>query len=300
VTLPNFLIIGAAKSGTTSLYHYLNDHHDVYMTPKKETNFFAYRDKKPVVKGWGNPPAMILESITTIDAYREQFEGVTDQKAVGEVSPLYLYSADALNNIHRLIPNAKIIAILRNPVDRAFSHYMHLVRDQREPLNNFRDAIEAERNRMELGWTWEYYYKDMSFYYRQLARYYELFDRSKILVFLYEDLLENAGLLVQNLFEFLDVNPYIEVDTSFVHNPSGIPKSRALHKFLSEPNAAKEQIRRIFPQRIRSLVAQKLWERNLRTSLVMSDMKRELQQLFRDDILKLEPLIDRDLYGWLE
>jgi hypothetical protein len=299
MTLPNFLVVGAAKSGTTSLYHYLNNHHDVYLTPRKETNFFAYIDSKPVVKGWGKPPEMILNSITAIEEYGQQFESIGTQKAIGEVSPLYLYSSEAPKNIHRLIPEAKIIAILRNPVDRAFSHYMHLVRDHREPIDTFREAIEAERERMGQGWTWEYYYTDMGFYFLQLTRYYELFDRSQIQVFLYDDLLVDAKQLISDLLEFLDVDSQIEVDTSFAHNPSGVPRSRALHKLLSEPGAIKNQVRRIVPKGIRSSVAQMLWEQNLKKSAVGAEMRLALQLLYREDIHKLEALIERNLHHWL-
>jgi len=300
MTLPNFLIIGAAKAGTTSLYHYLNAHRDIYMSPRKETNYFAYCDREPVVKGWGSPPLMILESITTLDQYKNQYEGVAIQKAIGEVSPLYLYSAEASGNIKGLIPDTKIVVILRNPVDRAYSHYMHLVRDRREPITEFSDAVEAENERMERGWTWEYYYTDMGFYYLQLTRYFELFDQSHIKVFLYEDLIEDTEKLMQNLFDFLNVDSEIDVDTTFVHNPSGVPRNRALHKLLSEPSEVKELVRRIVPEGLRSFIAQELWERNLRSSQVSSEMRGNLVQRFRADILKLELLIERDLGIWLE
>ena len=300
MTLPNFLIIGAAKSGTTSLYKYLSVHPQVFMSPNKETNFFAYRDTLPVVKGWGTPPAMIVDSITSIDEYKRQFRAVESQTAIGEASPLYLYSPEAPENIRQIIPETKLVAILRNPVDRAFSHFMHLVRDRREPLNTFREAVAAEEERMEEAWTWDYFYTDMGRYYTQLSRYFELFNKSRIKILLYDDLLENSEVLMRDLFTFLNVNSDVDIDTSFIHNPSGVPRSRSLHKLLSEPSSIKTLVRRVVPEKTRNLVGQALWERNLEKTQISDDMRRKLRRRFHGEIQRLEKLIERDLSSWLQ
>lgn len=105
--LPNFLIVGAARAGTTSLYYYLKQHPDVFMSPKKEIDFFDV--DKNFEKG--------------LDWYERYFEGYTGQKAIGEASPLYMYLEKVPKRIAKVIPDVKLIFILRNPVDRAYSHY---------------------------------------------------------------------------------------------------------------------------------------------------------------------------------
>ena len=127
MVLPNFLIIGAAKSGTTSLYSYLNQHPQVYFSPFKEPRFFALEGKEVNYQG----PSQVVnqKAINTIDEYEKLFAGVTDEVAIGEASTLYLYSPEAPAKIKQYIPQVKLIAILRNPIDRAYSGYCHLVRD---------------------------------------------------------------------------------------------------------------------------------------------------------------------------
>ena len=127
--LPSFLIIGAAKAGTTSLWDFLKAHPQVYMPDIKETNFFALEGTRADFKGPGDDECLNRLAVTDLESYERLFEGVTDQVAIGEASPLYLYHPEAPRRIKALIPHTRIVAILRNPTDRAFSSFMHLVRD---------------------------------------------------------------------------------------------------------------------------------------------------------------------------
>ncbi len=151
MTLPNFLVIGATKSGTTSLYTYLKQHPEVYM-PMKEPNFFALEGREPPFfrgpEGWKEPSQ---KRITDLEGYRTLFAGASGEKAMGEVSPLYLYAPQAAYRIRRYVPEAKLVAILRNPVERAYSAYMHLVREDREPLG-FAEALKEEERRIQSNW----------------------------------------------------------------------------------------------------------------------------------------------------
>src|SRR5580765_3646808 len=121
MTLPNFLIIGAGKSGTTALYEYLKQHPQVYMSPVKEPRFFAFEGESVNFGGpWGerlNPEVMAFNSIAS---YSALFEDVEDETAIGEASPIYLWAAKAAARIHRRVPDARLIAILRDPVERAY------------------------------------------------------------------------------------------------------------------------------------------------------------------------------------
>ena len=132
--MPDFLIVGAAKSGTTALYHYLGQHPEVFLSPIKETNFFAQKGKNLDFNGPKDNLITHKKTITETVDYYNQFTNVTNEKAIGEICPSYLYYKDAPKNIKEHIPEVKIIAILREPVSRAFSAWVHLTRDGREYL----------------------------------------------------------------------------------------------------------------------------------------------------------------------
>src|SRR5215210_1748036 len=153
--LPNFLVIGAGKSGTTSLYHYLRQHPDVYMSPVKEPLFFAAeggRIRFPGPDGRMISRAANPGAVTRMKDYRALFAGVSGKKAVGEASPQYLYTPEAPLRIKHYVPEAKLIAVLRNPVERAYSAFLHRTRLGREPLADFSEALRQEDSRMREGW----------------------------------------------------------------------------------------------------------------------------------------------------
>lgn len=298
--LPNFLIIGAAKSGTTSLYHYLDQHPAVYMSPMKETNYFAYAGQaKLSFPGDGPPPKTLLESITDAETYAAQFAGVRGETAVGEASVLYLYHPDAPGRIHAYNPQMKLIAVLRHPADRAYSHFMHLIRDEREPVTDFAKALALEPERRAQGWSWDYYYRDMGFYGAQLQRYLDLFTREQMRIFLYEDLLSDPLGLLRELFTFLEVDPSFQPDVSFRHNVSGVPQNESLHNLMQKPNLFKSLVRPLLPTRLRRRLVTRIRSQVLAKPDMPADARADLIAGYRDDILHLGALVNRDLSAWL-
>lgn len=180
MTLPNMLIIGAPKSGTTSLYQYISGHPQVYMSPIKEPFFFASDNGR-----LDYPGTQVLlpfgASITTPNAYEALFAGATSQHCIiGEASATYLYNSNTPARIKRLIPSVKMIAILRHPVERAFSQFMDNRRDGREPMLDFARALAVEDERIRRGWRLTVHYRAMGFYFQQLTRYYSLFPKEQI------------------------------------------------------------------------------------------------------------------------
>ena len=152
MTMPNFLIIGAVKAGTTSLHDWLSQHPQIYMSSIKELNFFAFEgDNLEVFKGKFNKE-YLAGFETTLQGYRKHFQGVTNEIAIGESSPTYLYHPKAPERIQHYIPDVKLIAILRNPVERAYSNYLHTIRDSIEPFTDFAQALEEEESRIQDGW----------------------------------------------------------------------------------------------------------------------------------------------------
>src|SRR5688572_7713518 len=129
MVMPNFLIIGAAKAGTTSLYSYLNQHPQIFMSPVKEPNFFALEGEKLNFRGPGDAQVINRYSITQLESYRAHFKGITQETCIGEASTLYLDHPKAVERIQHYTPKARLITILRDPVERAFSNFLHAVRD---------------------------------------------------------------------------------------------------------------------------------------------------------------------------
>jgi hypothetical protein len=299
--LPNFLVIGAGKSGTTALYRYLEQHPEIYMSPEKEPNFFALEGKKANFRDRGPDEGINRWSVTNIEDYRALFAKVSNERAIGEASPLYLYSAKAPERIRHYIPNAKLIAILRNPVERAHSAFTHLVRDGREPFTDFAQALREEEARITANWSWIWHYKEMGFYHAQLRKYFDVFDQERIKVYLYEDLKADPMRMLLDTFRFLGVNEDYLPNASVKYNASGIPKNKLLHSFLMKSHPIKAPFKPLVPVKLRKRIVANLRNRNLREPPQLSpEMRRQLTEVYREDVLKLQELIHRDLSRWLE
>lgn len=262
MVMPNFLIIGAAKAGTTSLYEYLKQHPQIWMSQVKEPNFFAFEGETLNSCGPGDQDYINSFSITKIEDYLNLFQGVENQVAVGEASPLYIYSSKAAQRIQHYIPEAKLIAILRNPVERAYSQFLMFVRDGREPLPDFAEALEQEETRMRNNWEWAWQYTRIGFYYIQLQRYLEKFDRSQIRVYLFEDFCTKPADVLRDIFQFLGVDDSFMPNMSIRHNVSDISQNP--------------------------------------TKLMLSpEVRRRLVELYQEDIFRLQELLQQDLSQWL-
>ena len=303
--LPTFLIIGAAKSGTTSLYHYLSQHPEVYMSPLKEPKFFAYEGERLAFNG---PLTRINEnSVTTLDDYKKLFADVTNEKAVGEASPIYLHSEKAPERIRRLIPSARIIAVLRHPADRAFSSYVHLLRNSYETELDFLKALGKESERKQQNWAPLFYYRERGFYYQQLKRYFTLFDREQIRVYRFDDFVADPKKIMRDIFSFIGVDASFEPDLTVRYNVSGIPKNRLFHKAARElqrkGNPVTSLLKIVVPKPMRKSIRDRLTiaaTRNLRRQELPPHIRKMLSDEYREDILKVQELTGLDLSPWLE
>lgn len=294
MTMPNFLIIGAAKAGTTALHEYLQQHPQIYLTPTKETNFFAFEGEVINFQGPGDE-ALKDFSITDLSSYQAEFAGVTKELAIGEACPSYLYFPQTAARIKQYIPDTRLIVILRNPVERAYANFLHIVRDDRETQRDFALALQDEATRIANNWEWFWHYIQVGFYGQQLQRYYEMFAPSQIKVYLYDDLKENAIATLQDIFSFLDVDKSFIPDMALRPNKSGMPKNKLLHQILTKPNPLKTFLKPLFPAQIR----QKIQHQNLNTPQISPEVRQQLLDLYRADILQCQDLINRDLSAWL-
>lgn len=298
--VPTFLIIGAAKSGTTSLYYYLSQHPDVYTSPVKELRFFAYEEGIPPLDGPGDRESnQIL--ITEWEQYLEAFAGASDEQEVGEASPIYLYDPEVPRRIHTHLPEVRLIAILRNPVDRAYSHFNHLIKDDREPLRDFRRALEQEDRRIEAGWEWSWHYRKLGYYFEQLSRYEEYFDRDQIAVYLFEDLVEDNVGFAQEIYRWLGIDDSFVPDVSPQFRKTGVPRSNRFQRLLFNPdNPLRRLSRYVLPERTRERWLAILKSMNLKKPPLSEDVRSELSAVYREDIEQLQEYLDRDLSHWLE
>ncbi|MGV2829973.1 sulfotransferase [Myxosarcina sp. GI1(2024)] len=299
MTMPNFLIIGAAKAGTTAAYRYLKQHPQIYMSPHKEPRFFALEGKEIDFRGPGDISR--FRFVTDIESYRALFDGVTDEIAIGEASPWYLYVPQAPVRIAHHIPHVKLIAILRDPVERAFSNFLHAMREGLEPLSDFTEAMEAESERIARNWSYRWHYKQKGFYYVQLQRYFNLFSPEQIAVYRYEDFTNNTLGVIQDMFGFLEVDPSFVPDVTQKHNVSAMPRSKNLEEFLVCSNPLKKIISPLLPStKLRRQLKKHLLRLNLQPRPTLSsEVRQKYIAEYYQDILQLQDLIQQDLSKWL-
>lgn len=298
--MPNFLVIGAAKAGTTALHDALVQHPQVCMSPVKEPNFFALEGSSLNYARGSVQEVYLSHCITTLPAYQQQFQPSAAQIAIGEVSPIYLYDAGAVSRIQRAIPEVKLVAILRDPVQRAYSNFLHHIRDNLETCTDFLQAVEQENHRIANNWWWGFHYTRAGFYYEQLQRYFNCFPSSQIQIYLYEDLSKQRfNATLQHLCQFLEIDPSFTPDLSMRRNVTGVPKSRMLHHFLSETHPIKDLLKPLFPKKFRQQLGNHFKNRNLAKPELTPEARQKLLPYFHDDILKLQDLIQRDLSTWL-
>ena len=295
--LPDFLLIGAAKAGTTSVYDALGQHPDVYASPVKEPCFFAFGGNRPGYRGPGD--AAWLDRVPfDLAAYQALFAGRTTEKVAGEGSHWYLYGEQAAAHIRRYVPDVRLVAVLRDPADRAYSTYLHLRRTGQETLPSFEEALRQEAGRIANGWGWGHYVR-RGHYGEQLQRYYDRFPAEQIRVYLYEDLQRDPLGLLRDLYRFLGVRDDFVPDLSVRRNVSGLPRHPRLHRLLRASLPLYRHLRPLIPADVRR-AALRRYNRDLVKPPLPSDVRREMIARLRDDILHLQTIIDRDLRAWLE
>jgi len=298
--LPTFLIIGAQKSGTSSVYQYTREHPDVYMSEVKEPEFFALEGRDVNRRGPGGcTPNENDRQYTDLDTYQQLFEDVSEETAVGEASTLYLYSPRAPERIHHFVPDAKLIAILRNPVERAYSAFLMAKRSGDEPLS-FDEALAAEEERIENDYGYLWRYKDFGHYHEQLQRYLEYFDRDQLRIFLFEDLKDDTGGVVAEIFRFIGVDDTYTPDLSLKHNKGGVPRSQMVEKILTAESFVKDLIKCGIPAHLREHLRHFIRDANYSKPTLDPSTRNALSGSFKQEVLNLQSLINRDLSHWLE
>jgi hypothetical protein len=291
---PDFFIVGAPKCGTTALYTYLAAHPGIFMSPVKEPYHFC------------GDLRLGLPRIADRDDYLALFASARAEQLAGEASVWYLYSTKAARSIREFNPAAKIVAILRSPVDMLFSLYGHYRFSGMEPLDTFEDALAAENDRRagrrlpsrrDVRET--LLYRDVARYSAQLQRYFDEFGRDRVHVILFDDIRARPAVAYRETLEFLGADPTFMPEFRIV-NQARQPRNSALHGLLSKamPPGLQAVTRRMPAMRgLRTWLRRMNTKRGPRKSLATAT-HAALQRELRGEICALEKLIGRDLSAW--
>jgi hypothetical protein len=291
---PTFLLIGAGKSGTTSLFRYLCQHPDVYDTPIKEPRFFA-------VEGRMTPElARVPRLVSTWDGYLALYDGARPDQARGEASMCYLHSEGVVDGVRARIPDARLLVILRHPAEAVWSHYQMSRRKGRtRSLGRMIDQEPLEPRVTRFTNT-DTQMVRMRFYHHHLTRWLDAFSPEQLQVLLYDDLEDDPAALVQQAWAHIGVDPTVPVDVAERHNVGTTPRSARLQAFRRSQGrlgrAVKAPLRHApGGDAIRSAVTR--WNRRP-TDTLPADLRRRLLDIYRDDTEALEELLGRDLSTW--
>lgn len=296
--LPDFLVIGAARAGTTALHGFLRQHPGIFMPARKEPNFFAYEGEELACEGPGAD--YINNSIVDPAAYAALFTGAPAEARLGEASPLYLYSERAPGRIKHHIPGAKMIVILRNPVDQAYSHFMYATKQCIENVSDFDKALTLEATRLDQGWQPLFGYSQFPRYGEQLARYFELFPKDQFLIKRYEDYQADPDAFLRAVYDFIGVDPEFVPSMDDKVNAGGVPKNQAFQDFLMKPNPVTKAVGLVVPQQTRLKIRDWMARKNMNApDTLSSDARSILLERLSDDIRALEKLLDWDLSDWM-
>jgi hypothetical protein len=298
MNMPNFFVIGAAKSGTTSVYHYLAQHPQVFMCPRKEPRFFALGDDGKLPDLGPGIHHLWEQAVKDLGAYRSLFDGVHGERAIGEATPLYLSSEGAPRRIYEQVPDAKLIVILRHPVEMSYSAFMMTRRAGFEPIVDYPEAVPLDGDEQTMGWRWRLYVYQ-ALYGRHLRRYLAYFDRQQISVHLYDDLRVDVLGVLKEMFRFLDVDEGFVPDTSVQHNVGLQPRSSVVEKVITGHGPVIRLLWRTIPGGAQQRLRGALERRNRTRVRIPGDLRRRYIEVFRDDILDLQQLLQRDLSFWL-
>jgi len=307
---PNLFIVGAAKAATTSLHVYLSAHPDVYMSPIKEPNFFSkdicceYFTESFRKKNNFNIDAYLSKkklksrhaayNIRELYQYLKLYRDIRNERYAGESSVSYLYSQVAAEEIYRFNPEAKIIIVLRNPIERAFSHWLMDLRSGIAIESSFIGAVLEDYSQAKKGWGVSHLYIELGLYYKQVKRYIDRFPKDNVIILLFDELKSNPENFFKKLFEFLDISP-LKINAHKRENVASLPKYPNFTRVIQLLNI-NILAKMILPSFV--IISLKNMINSKRMPKLSKRDKDFLYQFFREDIQKLEGLIGEDLSMW--
>ena len=309
--LPNFFIVGAPKAGTTSLYHYLDRHPGIYMSAIKEPHYFAPEVypanidvqlsrrlalDQPALRKFLDGPMREKRfggTVTDWNDYLRLFANASNESGLGEASVWYLWSRSAARRIAAAIPEARILMLLRDPAERAFSQYLMGVSNGTYRCS-FREHIRRNLAHRSATVSLHYPFLELGLYAEQLARYRECFG-SNVWVGLYDDLKQRPRELCESACRFLALDPEPLPGPGSRHLQTQVPRLRVLG--LLRRWGMWEAAAKLTPARLRPVIRRALTRRPASTPMDSAD-RAYLRDYYRDDTRRLESMLDRDLSAW--
>lgn len=311
---PNFFLVGTVKGGTTALHRYLSSHPQVFVSPIKEVNFFSkdaihpenfsddYKhdvsvDIEKYLSGDMAYPIHIAH-ITDEKTYIKLFDKAQDECAIGEMSLSYLLYDGVAEKIKSYNNDAKILMILRNPSDRAFSQYIMNLKQGKILKTNFIEEIVKDEKAFPSGWGANHQYLYIGKYYNQVKNYLEVFPKEQVKVLLYDDFLTNPQKVLSEMFSFLGVSNDLIIDSKQKYNESGLSRFPRINYFLNQTGIL-QYAKQILPYSWRGFIKTLFYTQKNLPKLEKNDRKW-LIEYYREDILALQKLINKDLSAWLK
>ena len=306
--MPTFLIIGAMKGGTWSLYEYLAQHPEVFAPDVKEPTFFVdcaphgmrmpYRGRRTFLKR-GEQAAF-----GTLGSYRQLFRGAEDYAARFEASTSYLSHPPAAKYIKELLPSIKLVALLRNPVDRAYSAYNFQRSFGREPAETFEEALREERAGQRDDWWYSWRHLHCGLYAQHLETYRRSFRDDQFLILRSESFFADPTSTCRRILHFIGVDPEYRLPTHRIRNETRIrnPLLTAAYRDVFLQSSLQGALRAFFPKAVRRPAAARM--RRIVESMgrrpppMGVTLRSELVDFFAADIERLGNLVDWDPRAW--
>jgi uncharacterized protein YajQ (UPF0234 family) len=289
----DFFVIGAARGGTTSLYNYLQQHPEVFLPGVKECNYFS-RVESLDKEVYLNPEAgkeYHMKIINSELVYDQLFLDAKENQKKGEVSPSYMWDESTAKRIYDYHKEAKLIVTLRNPIERAYSHYLMHYHTGYDKAPSFEESLNSERNGI---WGGGNMYLEMGLYYSQLKAYFDLFNRDQIRVIVTEEWTQNSAKAMDDIFDFLEV-PAFEGDLSEeTFNASKQIKNKGLLDVLRSEKI-KRSLSKILPEKTREKIKEQLFYKEAPKQEIDLETYNRLKDYFKEDIKQTEELIGMDL-----
>jgi len=280
---PNFFIVGAPKAGTSSLYAYLNDIPGIYMSKIKEPKYFS---RKSFLK---NKKAEIIRDEKE---YLHLFRKVKDEKIIGEASPDYLSNPEVPNLIHQIVPHARILISLRDPVERLISDYFMFQRLGVMKLSFhelFMKKLGSDKEarianiRIQRG-----------VYSENVKRYFDIFGREQVKVIIFEEFIKDAKGTVEEILRFLGLNQKLDNFEAEVHNPFAVARG-SVSQFIFRDSRIKGIAEKILSPEQRKILREKLLIKKQPKPKINQEDKKILAKFYYDDVQKLKQLLEREL-----
>ncbi len=293
---PNFFIVGAPKCGTTAMYDYLKQHPDIFMSEVKEPNYFG----KPYP-----PPRDLVYDET---GYLKLFSSATDEKRLGEATPGYLGSPVAAEKIYAFDPEAKIIIMLRSPVDLVYSGYFHRQSVGRElHYATFEEALFDQKN-SETDVPINYSYWRRTLFCDPVQHYFEVFGRENVHIIIFDDLKNDVAQVYTDVLDFLEVDTEFQADFKIVNAAKEVKHKnlqKVLVRFGLTPQAIKysrfSRLANFIPESVRASSLRFLRKRYMtekKPEAMNPETRQYLQKLFLPEVQRLSLLLNRDLTYW--